>query len=37
MIEKRRRAKPRINAIATTMPVVADKKDWTVIPAILLK
>jgi len=31
------RAKPRTIAIATAMPVAAERKDWVVMPAIWLK
>jgi hypothetical protein len=37
IVAKRARAKPRINAIATAIPLAADRKDWTVIPAIWLR
>jgi|GEM_PF-4096478 hypothetical protein len=37
MVSLLRRAKPRTSAIATAIPVAAERKDWAVIPAIWLK
>ena len=37
MARERRRAKPRMNAIATAMPLAAERNDWTVMPVICVR
>ena len=36
IVSDRRRAKPRISAMATAIPEAAEKNEWTVMPAIWL-